>query len=140
MQFRERYADRISVEDRGHETPCWVWTGANNGEGYGQARVRRALRYTHILAYEVFVGPVPAGLQVDHLCRVRECCNPEHLEPVTHRENVLRGLGGRMKTHCAQGHEFRDETTYVTPQGHRECRICKRASVRACRARKAVSA
>jgi hypothetical protein len=77
----------------------------------------------HRYIYELFSGPIPVGLVLDHLCRVRHCVNPEHLEPVTIAENVRRGLKGRMVTHCPKGHEYTPENTYT--YNRRECRRCK---------------
>jgi hypothetical protein len=83
------------------------------------------------VAYELFVNPVPAGLQLDHLCRVRSCCNTDHLEPVTLQENVRRGLTGKTnhhqgsKTSCMRGHPFDADNTYVYKgTGHRQCKTC----------------
>lgn len=111
-----------------HLGPCWIWTGGLVGGGYGQFGVtgqwhKRAHRY----AYELVVGPIPDGLVLDHLCRVRCCVNPAHLEPVTQRENLMRGLGSwnAGKTHCKRGHEFTPENTYVAPHGKRTCRTCR---------------
>lgn len=83
---------RIDVEASG----CWAWTGTKNQNGYGHTAhgpLRRNL--VHRFVFQLLVGPVPEGLELDHLCRVRHCCNPEHLEPVTHRENVLRAFAAR---------------------------------------------
>lgn len=79
---------------RAHEdtsTGCWLWAGASNPEGYGRIWVEDRLGYTHRVAYEAFVGPIPDGYDIDHLCRNRGCCNPDHLEAVTRRTNLLRG-------------------------------------------------
>jgi len=112
--------------------PCWIWT-AGLAEGYGQFRYpggHSAYRY----AYELLVGPVPEGLQLDHLCRNRACVNPAHLEPVTALVNQHRGetIAARnaAKTHCPQGHEFTPENTYVNSKGSRECLICRRITYR----------
>lgn len=124
------------VEDRGYTTPCWVWLGRPTDEGYGRARQRGRHAPAHRVIYEEVVGPIPAGLTIDHLCRVRLCVNPDHLEPVPIRENVLRGNGPSAiharKTHCERGHEFTPANTYVRPSrrglpdGGRVCRICQR--------------
>lgn len=79
------------TEDRGFTTPCWIWQGSLNHNGYGRAGSRLA----HHRFYEEHLGPIPQGLTLDHLCRVRACINPEHLEPVTLRENVKRGARAR---------------------------------------------
>jgi hypothetical protein len=106
---------------------CWLWTGALDLYGYGQfIRGKSA----HRAAYELQVGPIPAGHQIDHLCRVRNCVNPAHLEAVTARENTLRSRNraamNARKTHCKRGHEFNDDNTYITPTGARQCRACRR--------------
>jgi hypothetical protein len=92
----------------------------------------REIVYVHRLAYEVFVGPIPDGLQIDHLCRQRACCNPDHLEAVTCRVNLLRGdtITAReaATTHCPQGHEYTEANTYRRPDNpiKRDCKICRR--------------
>lgn len=107
---------------------CWVWTGGLS-RGYGKFFGKGAHRY----AYEALVGPIPEGLQLDHLCRNPPCVNPAHLEPVTPRVNTLRGVGPQAlnarKTHCKRGHEFTAENTYKN-QGQRICRQCSRDKAR----------
>ena len=112
---------------------CWLWTGcilspSKGGEnGYGRFGIGKAIStYAHRWAYENFRGPIPAGLDLDHLCRVRSCVNPDHLEPVTRSENVLRGKisAERNQTHCKHGHEFDAANTYAQKTGLRRCRRC----------------
>lgn len=81
------------VEDRGYETPCWVWQRGRTGNGYGQETARRL---AHRVYYESLVGPIPKGMQLDHLCRVRHCVNPAHLEPVTNAVNSRRGARAKL--------------------------------------------
>ena len=136
----ERFWAKVSPEPN---TGCFLWAGAVDRKGYGQYRAgsrrdgtRRTVR-AHRLAYEELVGPIPEGLQIDHLCRVRCCVNPAHLEPVTNRENVRRGdLGTKntAKTHCPAGHPY-DEANTRRSAGKRRCRACDQARQRACRAR-----
>lgn len=84
-------------EDRGYETPCWIWNGAPQSKaGYCRVHLRSGTRLAHRASYEQFVGPIPEGLQLDHLCRVPSCVNPEHLEPVTHAENGRRGRATKL--------------------------------------------
>lgn len=115
---------------------CWEWTGTRGPDGYGQvARGRRSegLAAAHRIAYELEVGPIPEGLQLDHLCRNRACVRPDHLEPVTQQENIRRGQGGACwaaKTHCLQGHPYSGENL-VRIDGRRRCRTCMRAWSRA---------
>lgn len=113
-------------------TRCWQWTGHINQNGYGcikseGGRAGKSLR-VHRVSYELLVGPLPADMVIDHLCRNRACCNPAHMELVTFRENVLRGYGSpaqnARKTTCSNGHEFTPENTYLRPEGGRACRTC----------------
>ena len=113
---------------------CWLWT-AKTSDGYGLMRLRGRMVLVHRLAYELLVGPIPERLQLDHVrergCDHRNCVNPAHLEPVTSRENSLRGdtVNARhaATTHCPSGHEYTEENTYCYPGGKRECRECHRA-------------
>lgn len=88
-------------EDRGYETPCWVWQGSDDGDGYGTVRRDRRTLKAHRFYYEQVRGPIPDGLQLDHLCRIRRCVNPAHLEPVTQAENMQRGVQARKKARLA---------------------------------------
>lgn len=108
--------------------PCWVWTAALV-DGYAVFHVGEKLRAAHQLTFEEERGPVPEGLELDHLCRVRRCVNPAHLDPVTHAVNLGRGERAR-RSHCVNGHPFdaantrfrRSSSTRST--GGRECRAC----------------
>lgn len=118
---------------------CWLWTGASSKDGgtggYGRIGVRGRLLMAHRFSYEAFRGPIPDGLFLDHLCRVHSCVNPDHLEAVTPRVNVLRGQticrANAEKTHCLHGHAFSAENTYIVPRtGERACRTCARTNDR----------
>jgi hypothetical protein len=120
---------------------CIYYTGQLMPNGYGQTTAPTSgggyrQQSVHRLAYEMFVGQIPEGLTLDHLCHTndltcpggngclhRRCVNPAHLEPVTRGENTSRG-GNAIKTHCKRGHEFTPENTYMTPGGARQCRAC----------------
>lgn len=114
------------------DNQCWIWTGALDSNGYGVFNARntagfsgqKSHRYSYLLAH----GKLPEDLELDHLCRVRPCCNPAHLEAVTQKINTMRGVGfgpvNAEKTHCPQGHEYTEENTYTSEKGWRRCRIC----------------
>jgi hypothetical protein len=106
--------------------PCWVWTGQVNNKGYGLVCATGRKRAVHVVVYELAIGPVPEGLELDHLCRNPLCCRPgEHTEPVTHAENQRRM--GEALTHCRRaGHPYTPENTYQSPRGERRCRTCAR--------------
>ena len=132
--LRERIEQNVVID---RDTGCWIWQLSVLKSGYGCIRVSGRTHTAHAVAYRVFCGQVPDGLELDHLCGVRECCNPQHLEPVTHRENVLRGRGRAAKaaiTHCPHGHAYSEDNTYVN-QGRRFCRACGNARARAYKAR-----
>ena len=113
---------------------CWLWTAGLDdvpGKGYGQFYLNGKKVKAHRLAYEMLVGAIPTGLFIDHLCRNRSCVNPEHLEPVSNKENVLRGDTyssghNRTKTHCPKGHEYSEANTRFYNSGYRKCRACHR--------------
>jgi HNH endonuclease len=106
---------------------CWIWTAYLNRGGYGQFRLAEngRLILAHRWAYEHERGPVPHGLQIDHLCRQRACVRPDHMEPVTQRENILRGTGFSARnarlTHCVHGHDLSNS---YRSSGSRQCRVC----------------
>lgn len=111
---------------------CWLWVSGIKMNGYGQFHVSSEKgSYKNVLAhrfsYELIRGPIPEGLELDHLCRQRSCVNPYHLDPVTRKENLLRGEGAcaknARKTFCKNGHEFTEENTYTYKKG-RACRTC----------------
>jgi hypothetical protein len=125
----DRFWSKVAIGDW---QECWPWTGATGGRRpYGRFRAGPVTRQAHHVAYELLVGPIPEGLQLDHVrawgCVTTLCCNPLHLEPVTPTENIRRG-GNAMKTHCKRGHEFTPENTYTYTDSvgrpHRFCRAC----------------
>ena len=97
MVIEERFFDKVMPVEDG----CHLWTACVDPEGYGQFRSDTKVVRAHRFAYELAVGPIPDGLFIDHLCRVRSCVNPKHLEPVTHRENMRRAAGD----YCKAGHK-----------------------------------
>jgi hypothetical protein len=117
---------------------CWLWVGAKR-KGYGKFIVRSSKKprmdlevFAHRFSYELKFGMVPQGMDLDHLCRVHNCVNPDHLEVVTRRTNILRGVSpaaiNHKKTHCIHGHEFSGNNLWMRKDGTRQCRTCKRES------------
>jgi hypothetical protein len=127
-ELRRRVTDRSTIEDRGFTSPCWISNRAAHSNGYTKIAYQGQTWLTHRFAYTVFIGDIPEGLQIDHLCRVRQCCNPAHLEPVTCRENLLRGdtlTAHEAQQHtCVNGHRFDEANTRITSKGQRACRAC----------------
>jgi hypothetical protein len=137
LDLPERIASKIEVD----ENNCWLWTATQNGYGYGKLWWSGSTRRAHRVVYQLLVGEIPASLQLDHLCRVRHCVNPAHLEPVTGRENLLRGdtipAKCAAKTHCPKGHLLVGDNLVPSDlkRGHRACLTCHRERDRAYRAR-----
>lgn len=117
--------ERLSMPEP--NSGCWLWLGGVTRAGYGQISVRHN-RAAHRVSYETFIGPIPAGLVIDHKCRTRSCINPLHLEPVTPTENTRRGWPV-TKTHCKRGHALTEDNLYSHLHGWRQCATCKRAHV-----------
>lgn len=131
---RVRAANNTSIEDRLRlhtiEAPsgCWVWTGTRNRGGHGRIQINGSNAYVHRVAYELYVGPIPEGLEIDHLCRRPACLNPRHLQAVTPSVNVRRGTspGARAarRDKCSAGHSFAEHG--AVRHGRRICRPCRR--------------
>lgn len=123
---------------------CWWWTGAKiRHSGYGRIYsggdpAEPTVMYAHRFAYKHLIGPIPQGLVLDHLCRNASCVNPLHLQPVTNRENVVRGSARAAKVGlrtCPWGHSYTPENTYLSSSGGRACRTCRRVGTRVERVR-----
>jgi hypothetical protein len=131
VSFEARFWSRVVKTES-----CWLWTGALSG-GYGHCRITldgaSRARGAHRVAYELLVGPVPDGFELDHLCRVKHCVNPAHLEPVTHRENMLRGevpaARQAKQTKCSYGHPIANPADYYLDKTgrKRQCKRCAKA-------------
>ena len=116
---RAHWSERRTIDP---VSGCWVWTGPVNNNGYGKA----AGSYVHRLSYVVAHGPIPADTEVDHLCRNRRCFNPDHLEAVSHQENMLRSPRTGSRTHCAHGHEYAKFGFWEAERGRKRCKECRR--------------
>ena len=128
-EFSLKCLDRLYVPIP--EIGCFMWFGAINiTTGYGIIKIDGKQWLAHRAMYIIEKGEILEGLVLDHLCRNRWCVNPNHLEPVTHKTNILRGIGfsavNSRKTHCPNGHIYDDENTHISKQGYRRCRACDR--------------
>ena len=123
---------KISTEERfwskvNKTESCWLWTRATSKHGYGAFMLDHKKTYVHRLAYEMLVRPIPKGLTIDHLCRVRNCVNPAHMEVVTQGENASRQIhANSKKTNCPSNHPYLGDNLYVSKTGGRNCRECHR--------------
>jgi hypothetical protein len=121
----DRLKDNVQVTSQG----CWEWTAYRDKDGYGTMFLNGKPRRAHIASYLIFVGPIPDGAVLDHLCSNPSCVCPGHLQPVTVRENLARSrnhVAVKMKqTHCLRGHPLSGENLYMTPDGRRQCRACR---------------
>ena len=122
-----RFWSKVKVSPTG----CWIWLAAVNNQGYAffgcRSRGAWRMELAHRVAYAALVEPFPPGTESDHLCRVRACVNPDHIEPVTHSVNRLRGANSSSnRTHCPRGHPYNEANTYHYPDGRRGCRTCHR--------------
>lgn len=136
----ERFEEKVMVDPN---SGCWLWTRGLNPGGYGSFFYeKRPSIQAHRAAYLLYVGPIPSGMELDHLCRMRSCVNPNHLEPVTRQENLRRGIGPTLKkaefdakTHCPKGHKYTQENCRIQKiaGGFRRyvCRECLRNYKRA---------
>ncbi len=123
IDAEQRFWSKVKKTDT-----CWTWQGTrhNAKHDYGQFSVGNRYVLAHRFAYELLVGPISDGLELDHLCRNPPCVNPEHLEPVLHVENVRRGLlSTRIQVLCKRGHPL--SKAFVRPDGTRACRLCHNA-------------
>lgn len=126
----ERLRDYLRERSRITDSGCWEWICPKKPGGYAAVTINGTRHVSHRLAFEVFIGQIPAGLVLDHLCRNTYCINPDHLEPVTQQENILRGIGrsavNAEKTHCPRGHKYTPENVWIN-SGRRYCRACRRS-------------
>lgn len=129
VESMERFWQKVEKTER-----CWLWRGAVDNNGYGRFRLNGKTVYAHRLAYKLSVHSIETDMTLDHLCRNRQCVNPDHLEQVTNKENILRGQAPSAKaarrTTCLNGHVYDDANTYWRKNGQRVCRVCHRDEMR----------
>ena len=131
MSMEDRFWSKVDKNFLG----CWYWVASVNDRGYGTFQVFKRPKKAHRVSYEMFKGKIPDGLELDHLCRVRNCVNPDHLEAVTHKENVLRGSSfvseQAHRTHCKRGHELSGDNLlpHKLKKGLRACKACNTEQV-----------
>jgi len=131
-EIGERFISKTEL--CGDDGTCWGWTAGLTGQGYGKFKAHGKTLLTHRVAWEWLKGPIPDGMFVDHLCRNRRCCNPEHLRIVSPTQNALENSESicainAKKTHCLNGHEFTPENTYVMDRPERPGKVrrsCKK--------------
>lgn len=130
VDMAETFWSRVEKTDS-----CWLWRGAIGSGGYGTFSFRRVTYRAHRIAFVLAGGAIPLGLQLDHLCRVRACVNPSHLQVVTQRENILRGVSPiadyAKRTHCPKGHPYDMAYTYPSGKRCRACVACRRERIKA---------
>lgn len=136
-----RFMEKVEVVP---DDGCWLWKGRTNEKGYGRydlPRPARRMVAAHRFSYQLFRGDIPDDLEVDHTCNVRRCVNPEHLETVTHAENIRRipPSARPRRANCPRGHRMEGRNVYIRPDGTRECWACKRIRHQAYKKRRRAS-
>ena len=131
-----RFMAKIKLAANG----CWEWQGYRLYNGYGRFAVNRKIEYAHRVAYRWFKGEIPSDKEIDHICNVRHCVNPEHLRTLSHGDNFMRGNGPKRfieryanRTHCDRGHPFSGSNLILRKDGSRRCRTCKTLSYQRCK-------